>query len=130
MSSDTDHDSVDWAGARLYGVAPTTVATPTGTTGTNGWYTGPVGVTLAATDPNYLSSLLITTYSLDGGQALAYTPGQSIAITADGTHILTYQSKDPAGNTETIKTLTVKIDATPPTTTAALAGPTAAGVYS
>ena len=106
---------------------PTTVATPTGTKGTGGWYTGPVSVTLAATDPNYLSSLLTTTYSLDGGKTQTYTAGQPIAISGDGTHTLTYQSKDPAGNTETTKTLTVPIDSTPPTTTATLSGQTGSG---
>ena len=106
---------------------PTTVATPTGPNGTGGWYTGPVSVTLAATDPNYPSSALTTTYSLDSGKSQTYTAGQSIAIKGDGTHTLTYQSKDPAGRTETIKTLTVPIDATPPTTTATLSGQTGSG---
>jgi hypothetical protein len=129
VNTNTDHDSVDWAAARLYGatVAPMTVATPAGPAGTNGWFTGRVGVTLAATDLDYPSSALTTTYSLDGGKTQTYRAAQPIAIGGNGTHTLIYQSQDPVGDTETTRTLTVLIDATPPTTTATLSGQTGAG---
>jgi hypothetical protein len=125
----TNHDSADWAAARVFGATaqPTTTALPTGPSGANGWYTGPVSVSLAATSADYPSSALTTTYSLDNGPTQSYTAGQSIAISGDGTHTLTFQSQDPGGATETPKTLTFLIDATPPVTTAKLAGSVGTG---
>ena len=44
-----------------------------------------------------------------------------VAITADGTHVVEYRSTDKAGNAETAKSATVKLDATAPTTAASVA---------
>ena len=47
--------------------APITAAFPSGPHGTNGWYTGPVTVTVIATDIDGPSDVATTTYSVDGG---------------------------------------------------------------
>jgi cytochrome c len=76
-----------------------------------GWHTGTIPVTLAATDAT--SGVASTEYSLDGGPWTPYT--QSVDVTGDGTHTVSYRSKDKAGNVETEKAATVKIDGTRPT---------------
>jgi PKD repeat protein/glucose/arabinose dehydrogenase/type 1 glutamine amidotransferase len=88
----------------------TAVANPGGE-----WSTGPVTVTLAATDSG--SGVDRTEYAVDGGAWTPYTA--PFSVSADGTHAVTYRSADKAGNVETTKALTVKVDATKPTATAA-----------
>jgi len=93
--------------------APTTIATVLGPAGQNGWYTGPVTVTLSATDPDGPSDLLVTYYSLDGGMLQTYTA--PFIISGDARHTLSFWSEDHAGNHEATQTLTVPI--TGPTAT-------------
>ncbi|WP_291416806.1 ThuA domain-containing protein [Actinophytocola sp.] len=76
-----------------------------------GWNDGAVPVTLAATDET--SGVASTEYSLDGGGWTPYT--QPVDVSGDGTHTVAYRSKDEAGNTETEKAATIKIDGTTPT---------------
>lgn len=52
-------------------------------------------------------------YTLDGGAAQAYTNETSIAISDEGTHAISFQVTDRAGNTLS-EVLEVKIDKTPP----------------
>ena len=94
-------------------IAPTTVATPTGTLGTNNWYTSNVLVTLTATDTE--SGIASTSYSLNGGAWLSYTT--PFTITTEGTTTLRYYSTDTAGNIEATSTFTIKIDKTAPRST-------------
>jgi cytochrome c len=93
--------------------APVTTATtdPAGVE----WSKSPVTVTLAATDSG--SGVDRTEYAVDGGTWTRYTA--PFVVGSDGTHQVTYRSADKAGNVETTKTLTVKVDATAPTATAA-----------
>jgi hypothetical protein len=77
----------------------------------DGWHTGAIPVTLAATDAT--SGVASTEYSLDGGAWTPYT--QPVDVTGDGEHTVSYRSKDKAGNTETEKAATLKIDASTPT---------------
>ena len=77
----------------------------------NGWNNGAVPVTLAATDA--ASGVVSTEYSLDGGPWTAYT--QPVDVSGDGTHEVAFRSKDAAGNVETEKAATIKIDGTTPT---------------
>ncbi|MGJ6968176.1 OmpL47-type beta-barrel domain-containing protein [Streptosporangium sp. G11] len=52
-------------------------------------------------------------YSLDDGGWRPYT--EPVNISGDGTHTLAYRAKDKAGNVETEKAATLKIDGTRPT---------------
>jgi hypothetical protein len=90
---------------------PVTTATPSGTGGNNGWFRSAVSVTLNATDN--LSGVAATSYSLDGGVQTPYLG--PISIMGNGTHTLTFNSTDNAGNLEKENTIAVKIDTVPPT---------------
>ncbi|HET6475023.1 MAG TPA: Ig-like domain repeat protein [Thermoleophilia bacterium] len=89
-----------------------------------GWNRRDVTVTLSATDS--LSGMTgggaRTQYSLSGGAAGTWVTGSTVTIAADrvkhvgdGTRVITYRSIDAAGNIETAKTCTVKIDTRRPT---------------
>ena len=93
---------------------PTTTATVTsGTLGNNGWYTSDVVVSLSATD------------SGSGVQSISYGDGSidttvngdtaTITLTSEGQHTLLFQSKDNAGNVESVKQVVIKIDKSAPT---------------
>jgi hypothetical protein len=111
-------------------IPPTTAATVTsGTAGTNGWYTSNVQVALTATDNPGGSGAKQIVYSATGAQPIASTTIASasavIPVTADGQTILTFAATDNAGNAETPKSVTVKVDKTPASCalTAVIAGP-------
>lgn len=110
--------SLDFAGSaevtqtstiRLDFTAPTT-----GDDAPSGWQTAPVAVTLSASD--MFSGVASSWYSLDGTAAAAYS-GTPVAVSAEGTTVLTYGSVDALGHVEPTQTATVMIDMTPPTTT-------------
>ena len=89
---------------------PVTTASISGPKGDNGWYKGPVVVTLSATDPD--STVAATYYSVDGN---AYQTYQApFTIKGDGVHQLLFYSVDPIGNREKAHKLKIKIDATSP----------------
>ena len=82
---------------------------------TYGWNNADVIVSLSATDN--CSGVKEIDYSLSGAQTGgAALPGgsASVTISAEGTTTLTYFAKDNAGNQEAQRSLTVKIDKTPP----------------
>lgn len=83
---------------------------------TGGWQNGPVTVTLTCNDSWWAgySGCDWTSYEVDGGPTGF---GNSVTISGDGVHTLTYRSVDVAGNIEGTKTATVKIDTVPPVTT-------------
>ena len=91
---------------------PVTTISLSGPQGTNGWYTGPVTVTLTANDPDGASDVAATNYRLDGGAITPYTG--AFRISTDRVHSLEFASKDRAGNVEATHSVTIKIDATPP----------------
>ena len=74
-----------------------------------GWSSGPVTVTLAASDA--ASGVAATAWSLDGGASLT---GTSVPVSGDGEHTITYASTDNAGNAEPAHAVTVRIDGTAP----------------
>lgn len=82
------------------------------------WFTGPVPVTLNASDN--LSGVASTFYSINGGAAQTYTT--TFSITGDGAYTIEFWSVDRAGNTETHQTATVRIDSTAPVTQASVSG--------
>ncbi|GAB3881743.1 hypothetical protein GCM10029964_038320 [Kibdelosporangium lantanae] len=98
-----------------WGQPADTTAPETTATANTEWSTGPVTVTLSATDAG--SGVSRTEYTVDGGAWTPYTA--PFAVSGDGTHAVAYRSVDKAGNVETAKTLTVKVDGTAPTLTAA-----------
>jgi PKD repeat protein/type 1 glutamine amidotransferase len=76
-----------------------------------GWNAGAVPVTLSAADE--ASGVAATEYSLDGGAWTPYT--EPVDVSGDGTHAVAYRSTDEAGNVETEKAATIRIDGTKPT---------------
>jgi hypothetical protein len=59
-------------------------------------------------------------YRVDGGAWQTYSA--PFNVTGEGTHTVEYRATDALGNQETLRTLTVPVDLTPPTTTATPAG--------
>ncbi|HZG77055.1 MAG TPA: DUF4962 domain-containing protein [Paenibacillus sp.] len=68
-------------------------------------------VSLTATDAR--SRVAYTKYSIDGGEPAT---GNSVALTTEGVHTITYWSVDSAGNVEAPRTVTVTLDKTAPVT--------------
>ena len=75
-----------------------------GTLGSNGWYISSVNVTFA----------FVMKYRLDGGYWSDHH-GYWLNVFDTGNHILDFYSVDFALNTESIQSVTFKIDTTPPT---------------
>ena len=93
---------------------------PSTPTGNAGWYTGPVGVTVTASDAS--STVSATNCVLDPAAAptafadipagCAYATGTN--VTTDGMHTIYAASEDSSNNQETPVSTSFKIDATPP----------------
>lgn len=101
---------------------PVTTAVATPGPNTYGWNNTNVTVALSATDTGGPGVKSIN-FSFSGAQTgTGSITGASgtIPITTEGVTMLTYFAEDTAGNQEEPKSLTVKIDKTPPTLTAAL----------
>jgi hypothetical protein len=97
--------------------APMTTAFLSGSEGNTSWYTGPVNVTLIATDIDGPADIAATYYGVDGGTRQTYSG--HFNISSDGIHTITYWSIDRAGNIEPINgPQIIKIDSTPPRITA------------
>jgi hypothetical protein len=81
------------------------------------WHAAPVTLTFTASDPNApdSSGVDFTQYKLD---AADWVTGSEVTVSGDGTHTVLYRSQDKIGNPESQRTVTVKIDTTPPTVTA------------
>ena len=82
------------------------------------WQNAAVTVTLSVTETG--SGVASTVYRVDGG---SFQSGTSISVPApadhsnDGVHAIEYRSTDNAGNVELLRSATVRIDTTLPTTT-------------
>ncbi len=76
-----------------------------------GWHAGAVPVTLSAADG--ASGVASTEFAVDGGAWTPYT--EPVDVSGDGTHTVAYRSTDEAGNAETEKAATVRIDGAKPT---------------
>jgi hypothetical protein len=99
---------------KIDGTVPVTQAAASGTTGTNGWYRGPVTVSLTASDN--LSGVAARYYKVDGGATQVYST--AFSVSASGNHTINYWSMDLADNSETMRSLVVKIDVAGPVITA------------
>jgi len=83
---------------------------------TNGWSLVPQTIQLTGTDD--LAGIEYTYYSINGSARQVYsTP---LVISAEGTTILGFRSVDRAGNSETTKTINVRVDTGKPSTTTTL----------
>ncbi|MCX6657783.1 MAG: ABC transporter substrate-binding protein [Euryarchaeota archaeon] len=90
--------------------APTTTISLTGKQGSNGWYVSKVNMTLTATDSS--SGVARTKYWINGGQQQNYTG--PVEIPTEGTFKIGFCSIDNAGNQESNKTTSVKVDTLAP----------------
>jgi hypothetical protein len=102
---------------------PETTCELTGTMGQNNWYVSSVMVTLSATDPagktfkgkgdgKWPTGVNHTYIKLDSAAYAEYT--EPVVVTADGQHTVSYYSDDKAGNVETAKSVSFKMDTTKP----------------
>jgi hypothetical protein len=98
--------------------APQTTASVSPNPNAEGWNQSSVTVTLTAADDTGGSGVRDVSYVLSGvGAAPPATTAGNVAtfsITAEGITTVTYHATDNAGNIETAKTLTVRIDVTAP----------------
>ncbi|OQB28613.1 MAG: hypothetical protein BWY10_00323 [Chloroflexi bacterium ADurb.Bin180] len=102
-----------WAMATLrYDVTPpTTTYAALGSTGLSGWYVSPVTVLLNCSDAHSGCADGGTRYRLGDGD---WVTGASFSIASEGTVSFTYHSVDVAGNAEVIRTATIRVDLSPP----------------
>jgi hypothetical protein len=89
---------------------PNTTLQTSGTLGNDDWYISNVTLTFQAVDN--VSGVNTIFYKIDEGEWLSYE--EAIEISIDGLHLVEYYSIDNAGNTETLKSSTFKIDKTSP----------------
>ncbi|MBC7128620.1 MAG: tandem-95 repeat protein [Thermoplasmatales archaeon] len=81
--------------------------------GTYHWITTSTQITLTATDaPDCACGVDKIYYYIDALPAIEYTA--PFTVTTTGVHTIYYYSVDNLGNTETTKSITVKVDNTPP----------------
>jgi hypothetical protein len=94
--------------------APSTTASYSGASATNGWYTGNVKLTLSSTD-NWGLGVGSQRYSLNGGNLTTY----STALTnfADGTYTIQADAVDSDNNIGAFISTSFQKDTTPPVTT-------------
>lgn len=97
---------------------PTTVAQLSVQPNGAGWHNADVSVTLNASDNQGGSGIHDIIYSASGAQTIAATnvngSSASLTFSAEGITTVTFYARDNAGNTETVKTITLKIDKTAP----------------
>jgi M6 family metalloprotease-like protein/uncharacterized repeat protein (TIGR01451 family) len=100
-------------------IPPTTASMVSPAPNANGWNNSNPTVTLMAMDESGGSGVKQITYSASGAQNIASTvvngASTSIVISAEGTTTVSFFATDNAGNIEVPKTVTIKLDKTPPT---------------
>ncbi len=97
---------------------PQTSAVISGPEGLNGWWRGPVDVSLEARTGN--AGLVGTEYRLNGG---AWSSGTSLVVEGDGVHVLEARSTDELGRVESPESSLIRIDASAPVPRLSDAGP-------
>jgi len=120
-----NEEAVHSAVIRIDTSAPTTSADVSGAEGSDGWYTSDVTVSLSASDGASGSGIADTIFRLDSGTWMVYDGGD-ISVSGDGEHVFEFNSTDVASNQESTGSVTVRIDASAPYTTATVAGGTVA----
>jgi hypothetical protein len=77
----------------------------------NGWFRAVPQVVLRAADGDQNAGVAATYYKIDGGPFVLYTAPFDLS---NGQHTVSYYSVDYAGQQEATKSLSVKVDTTPP----------------
>ena len=96
---------------------PTTIASLSPTPNTAGWNKTDVTVTLTSTDNpggSGVKQVRFSTVGAQNGTGLVAGSSATISITAQGSTTVTYFATDNAGNAETPRSVTLKIDKMPP----------------
>lgn len=115
-SGGVELDSLTFQGAGIADkTAPRATATlnPPRPNGDEGWYTGNVSLTVAATDNGTVSS---RQYSIDDG-ATWLSATNAVTLSREGATTVRYRATDNGGNVSEVGSLTVRIDRTGPTVT-------------
>ena len=109
-------------------IPPATTVTENPAPNGAGWNQSDVTVSLSAADNLGGSGVKEISYSVTGARAVPSTMvagnAATIRIVGEGVSTITFFATDIAGNIETAKTLTVKIDMTPPQVTVTASSPT------
>jgi hypothetical protein len=122
-----NQESVKSASFEIDSVPPTSTITLTPSSpGAGGWYTGPVNVAVNASDSG--SGVADTRCQLDGTLPGSFTAiadscafsGGGANVTTQGAHTVYAASSDNAGNQESVKSATFKIDSVAPSSTITL----------
>jgi peptidoglycan/xylan/chitin deacetylase (PgdA/CDA1 family) len=123
--SDTDGTITDSGSAPCHGAPdltpPTTTASCNGGS-CSGWFNSPVSMSLAATDNQGGSGVAATYYTTDGSTPTTSSTKYTGPFTVPSASTVKFFSVDNAGNTESVQSQQVQIDATPPSTTIACNG--------
>ncbi|MEM3581405.1 MAG: hypothetical protein QXQ64_09170, partial [Candidatus Bathyarchaeia archaeon] len=110
VSTSKEQTSIKSNNFSIYG-SPTTslIITPSDPDGRNGFYVTKPTITFKAND---IPGLTITIYyKIDQGNFVPFTSPFSLG---DGEHTITFYSKTSTGQTEPMKSKTIKVDTTPP----------------
>ncbi|HET7730223.1 MAG TPA: hypothetical protein VFK48_09345, partial [Usitatibacter sp.] len=106
---------------RIDSIAPAIAASASPPPNADAWNRGPVTIALSATDAVPGSGIARIQYSVtsDTFASVAEEPGSSASVTVarEGTSRVDYRAYDVAGHVSADGSLTVRIDATPPTGT-------------
>ncbi|MFI5759153.1 PQQ-dependent sugar dehydrogenase [Streptomyces sp. NPDC051569] len=115
-SGGVDLDALTFQGAGVADKTPPTVTAalnPAQPTGSNGWYTGNVSLTVSATDNGVVSS---RQYSLDGGKTWL-SANSTVTLSTEGFTTVRYRATDSGGNVSDIGSIAVRIDKSGPSVT-------------
>jgi signal peptidase I len=106
--------------------APVTTAAGSPAANTNGWNNSAVTVTFSPTDATSGVASVAYRTTLNGGTPSSFTtltgPTYTASVSAQGTTLVEYRATDNAGNVETLKSITVKVDTVAPTATLNVTG--------
>ncbi len=99
-------------------IPPVTVANVTPTPNANGWNNANVTVNLSSADNETggtgVKEMHVSLSGAQTGTTIIQGGSGSVVVSAEGTTTVTYYAVDNAGNIESAKTLTLKMDKTPP----------------
>ena len=121
LAGNADHATAQALAMRYDATAPATAATPSGNLGENGYYVGPVNVSLASTDgASGVDEIRYRVRQNGKWSGWALFGAQPIALTQEGVYDIVYYAVDHAGNQESEQLVSYSIDLTPPSVSAAV----------